>query len=44
MSDSDFFFDVIKQKKNVNKNIIKKKCSIQAFLSKNADHEKVVRN
>ena len=43
MSDSDFF-SMSSNKKNVNKKIVKKKCSIQAFLSKNADPGKVVHN
>ena len=43
MSDSDLF-SMSSNRKNVNKKIIKKKCSIQAILSKNAGPGKVVRN
>ena len=45
MSDSDFF-SMSSNRKNVklNKKIIKKKCSVQAFLSENAGPGKVVRN
>ena len=43
MSDNDFF-SMSSHTKNVNKKIIKKKCSIQAFLSINAGPRKVVRN
>ena len=43
MSDSDIF-SMSSNRKNVNKKNIKKKLSIQAFLSKNAGPGKVVRN